>query len=142
MWMWWSQGGVSGQKYLAWVQIPELTHKARCGRVLAFVIPLLLAGNCWESCCPVCRWWPQKIFFFKDFMSGAREMAQQLRVLAAFVRDPGLVPSTHLIVHNRLSLQFQGVWLSLMSFKGTTQMCYRHIYSQNTHIENKNKSIS
>ena len=37
-------------------------------------------------------------------------MAQQLRVLAALVKDWGLVPSTHTAAHNHLQLQFWGTW--------------------------------
>lgn len=33
------------------------------------------------------------------------EVAQQLRLLAAFVEDPGLVPSFHVVPHNRLQFQ-------------------------------------
>jgi hypothetical protein len=33
---------------------------------------------------------------------GAGAMAQQLRALAALVEDPGLVPSTHVMVHKGL----------------------------------------
>lgn len=32
----------------------------------------------------------------------AREMVQQLAVLAAFPRDPGSILSTHMVVHNHL----------------------------------------
>lgn len=34
-------------------------------------------------------------------------MAQQLRLLAALVEDPGLVPSFHVVPHNHLQLQLQ-----------------------------------
>jgi hypothetical protein len=36
----------------------------------------------------------------KSQMWRAREMAQQLRTLASFLEDPGLIPSTHMSAHN------------------------------------------
>jgi hypothetical protein len=38
-----------------------------------------------------------------------KEMAQQLRALAAFPENPGLTPSTHLVAHNQLLSQFQEI---------------------------------
>lgn len=38
------------------------------------------------------------------------QRAQQLRELAAFAKDLGLVPSSDWMAYNHLSLQFQGVW--------------------------------
>ena len=35
-------------------------------------------------------------------------MGQQLRALAALVEGLGLAPSTFMVAHNRLQLQFQG----------------------------------
>lgn len=37
------------------------------------------------------------------------EMAQGLRVLAAFAKDSGLVLSTQVVTHNYLEIQFQGL---------------------------------
>jgi hypothetical protein len=37
------------------------------------------------------------------------EMVQWLRVLAALAEDPVLVPSNHVVAHNPLQLQFQGM---------------------------------
>ena len=45
-----------------------------------------------------------------------REMAQQLRALAALAEDLGSVPSTHTVVHNHLKLHFWGNMVSCSDF--------------------------
>jgi hypothetical protein len=45
----------------------------------------------------------------KTIKQGAGEMSQWLRVLAALPEDPGSIPSTHMIAHNCVYLQFQGI---------------------------------
>lgn len=40
------------------------------------------------------------------------EMVQRVKVLTAFAEDPGSVPSTHLVAHNQMKLQFQGICYS------------------------------
>lgn len=37
-----------------------------------------------------------------------REAAQQFGALSALSEDPGLIPSTHVLAHNCLQLQFHG----------------------------------
>lgn len=38
----------------------------------------------------------------QEWKSGAREMAQWLRTLAAFAKDPGLVSNTYTVAHSHL----------------------------------------
>jgi hypothetical protein len=45
----------------------------------------------------------------KHHKTGAGEMAQRLKALAALPEDPGSIPSTHMVAHNCLQLQFQGI---------------------------------
>ena len=40
---------------------------------------------------------------------GAREMAQQSEALAALAEDLGWIPSIHMVAHNHLWFQFQGI---------------------------------
>lgn len=35
-------------------------------------------------------------------MNGAEELAQQLKAFTAFAKDPGSVPSVHMVAHNHL----------------------------------------
>lgn len=46
--------------------------------------------------------------FHSSSGGGAREMTQQLGVLAALPEDPGSVLGTHMVAHSSLWLQFQG----------------------------------
>jgi hypothetical protein len=39
----------------------------------------------------------------------AGEEEKWLRADVALVEDPGLIPSTHMVAHNCLELQFQGI---------------------------------
>lgn len=40
------------------------------------------------------------------------KMIQRLKVFTAFAEDPGSVPSTHLVTHSQMKLQFQGICYS------------------------------
>lgn len=42
-------------------------------------------------------------------MEGSGEIARLLRALAAFAKDLGLAPSTHMAAYNHLLLQLQGI---------------------------------
>jgi hypothetical protein len=42
-------------------------------------------------------------------------MAQWLRALALLPEDSGLIPSTHMMAHNHLQLQFQEIWYFLLA---------------------------
>jgi hypothetical protein len=59
---------------------------------------------------------------------GTGEMVWDLKALA---ENLGLVPSTHMVAHNHLSLQIQGVWCPLLASLSTR--C--------THAKQKNKNI-
>ena len=45
-------------------------------------------------------------------------MAQQLRALTALPEDPSSVPCIHVVAHNPLYLEFQGIWRPLLTSVG------------------------
>jgi hypothetical protein len=48
----------------------------------------------------------ERSFLKNNFWAG--EMAQWLRACVALAEEPSLVPDTHMVIHNHLSVQFQG----------------------------------
>lgn len=73
---------------------------------------------------------PIKAFYKKQFLkitclfvwgkntyAGAREMPQQLRAFAAFAED--LHSHHHMVAHNHLFLQIQGIQQALLASMGT-----------------------
>lgn len=96
--------------------------------------------QCWwlvgPASLPVC--WLLPVWFLKlwerNHFLGARKMAQELRTLV-FAGDPGLAPSTHILVHNRWKLQFWGsdaffwpLWAPTMSMVHTHTCRQWHSY--------------
>ena len=64
-------------------------------------------------------------------------MAWQFKTLAALPGDLSLVPSTHMMVHNYLKLQFQGIQYLLLASMGIrcthgaqTSMKTKHSYTK------------
>ena len=62
-------------------------------------------------------------------------MAQQLRALAVLKENLGLVPNSHTVAHNQLSIQFQELYPPLLASEGNqathdTQTCMQAKHSQ------------
>jgi hypothetical protein len=55
-------------------------------------------------------------------------MVQPLRALADIPEDLGLIANTHMVAHNHLQLQSQGIWCPLLASTGSacTWSTYRH----------------
>ena len=51
-------------------------------------------------------------------------MTQQFRALAVLREDLDLIPSTHMVAHNCLYFQFQGIQLPLLVSMGTIDTWY------------------
>ena len=60
---------------------------------------------------------------------GAGKMAQWLRAFAALAEDPGLGPITHMLAHNWLWLQGQGILWPCLASKDTVQMWYTYMHA-------------
>ena len=61
-------------------------------------------------------------------------MAQQLRSLAAFPGDLGLVPSTHMAMNNSLELQFQGIRCPLLASVETACTWCTYVHASKTQV--------
>lgn len=55
-------------------------------------------------------------------------MAQQSGTLDALAEDPSVVPSTHMLTHNYLYLQFQGIQHPLLTSLSTRHTHSAHIF--------------
>lgn len=55
----------------------------------------------------------------KKLEIGAGTMAQWLRTLAVFPKDPGSTPSTHMVAYNYLWLQSQVIWCPFLALENT-----------------------
>lgn len=65
------------------------------------------------------------------------EVAQRLQALASLVKDPNLVPSTHTVALDYLSLLFQGIWCPLLSSTGTRRKHSKQTHKAKTFIKHK-----
>jgi hypothetical protein len=61
---------------------------------------------------------------------GAREMALQLRALAALPGDVCLIPSTYTAAHSHQKLQFQGIQCPVLASMGSGHACPEQTYVQ------------
>lgn len=62
------------------------------------------------------------IVFYKNYSIWYRKTDHQLEALDALLKDPDLVPKNHIVVHNYLYIQCQGIQLPSVA-----SMCTRHI---------------
>ena len=72
-----------------------------------------------------------------------RKTVQGLRALPALSENPGAIPRIHVVAHNCLQLQFQGINHPLLTLVGTVFTWCTIIHSGNTSIYiNKRKEIT
>lgn len=60
-------------------------------------------------------------------------MIHWLRELAAFSEDLGSITSIHMVTHNPLLLQFQGIWYPIFVSVGTWHTCGTQVYTEAEH---------
>lgn len=61
------------------------------------------------------------------------QRVQWLRTLAILAEDPGSIPSTHMVLHNHLSLQSQGIQCPLLNSVAIRHTHGAQIYMQAKH---------
>ena len=65
-------------------------------------------------------------------------MAKWLRILVILEEGPGSIPSTHMVAHNYLQLQFQGYLIPYSDlYKHQAYMLYTYMHAGNSHINLK-----
>lgn len=75
----------------------------------------------------------------QSLVGGAREMVQQLRMLAALPEDPSLVRSNQMVTDSCLELQLRGIWNLSWWLPQTPALAYS---LTQTHIQrSKNKTV-